>query len=293
MIDSFIRYLQYEKRYSGHTLTSYQNDLSQFFDFIRESNPGIDYKEIDSGAIRAWVVALVDAGMNSRSVNRKISTLRSFFKFLLQRQLTGSDPTRKIRALKTKKLLPRFVREGEMEELFLHGNFTDDFYGWRDRMVLELLYGTGIRLSELINLKDQDIHPYEQTIKVFGKRNKERIIPYTRSLQSVIDIYQSLKKEKFPGNATGYFIVTNNEEKTYPMMIYRIVKTFLDQVTSLDKKSPHTLRHTFATHLLNKGADLNAVKELLGHSSLSATQVYTHNTLEKLKDAYDQAHPKA
>lgn len=293
MTDSFIRYLQYEKRYSGHTLLSYRNDLSQFFDFLKESGRETDVKGIDHAAVRGWIVTLVDGGLNPRSVNRKIYTLRSFFKFLRQNALVDVDPTLKIHALKTKKTLPRFVKEGEMEELFLHGDFSDDFKGWRERMIIELLYGTGIRRSELINLKDSDINCYNQTIKVYGKRNKERIIPFTRTLRSVIDIYRSRKKEKFSGNADGFFIVTDKEEKTNPIMIYRIVRKFLDQFTSLDKKSPHILRHTFATHLLNNGADLNAVKELLGHSSLAATQVYTHNSLQKLKKIYDQAHPKA
>ena len=293
MIDSFLKYLQYEKRYSSHTLLSYQNDLAQFFEFLKSSGRETGVKDIDHGAVRAWIVALIDAGLNPRSANRKISTLRSFFKFLRKNGVVQTDPTFKIRALKTKKILPRFVKEGEMENLFLHADFSDDFEGWRDRVVLELLYGTGIRRSELINLKESDINCHAQTIKVCGKRNKERIIPFTNTLRSVIEIYREKKKEKFSGNADGFFIVTDKEEKTSPMMIYRIVRKFLDQFTSLDKKSPHTLRHTFATHLLNKGADLNAVKELLGHSSLAATQVYTHNSLQKLKKVYDQAHPKA
>jgi integrase/recombinase XerC len=293
MIDSFIKYLQYEKRYSRHTLISYKNDLTQFFDFLQNPDFVQGEENITYSEIRAWIVSLIENGLDPKSANRKISTLRSYFRFLLKKGVIEVNPTLKVRVLKTKKQLPRFLKEGEIRQLFEEAEFKDDFEGWRDRLVMELLYGTGIRLNELINLKERDISFLDQHIKVLGKRNKERLIPFTRLLHNVLENYQSKKKETFIGNADGYLIVTNKDEQCYPMMIYRIVRKFLDQFTTIDKRSPHVLRHTFATHLLNKGADLNAVKELLGHSSLSATQVYTHNSLEKLKKVFDQAHPKA
>jgi integrase/recombinase XerC len=293
MIDSFIKYLQYEKRYSKHTLISYRNDLTQFFEFLRISGFEQGEEHVTYSEIRSWIVNLIDQGLDPRSANRKITTLRSYFRFLLKRGDIAFNPTLKVHVMKTKKQLPGFLREDELHQMFEHAQFGDDFEGWRDRLVMELLYGTGIRLSELINLKEQDINALDQNIKVLGKRNKERLIPFTRLLDKVLKTYQSKKKERFEGNASGYLIVINNGEQCYPMMIYRIVRRFLDQFTTIDKRSPHVLRHTFATHLLNKGADLNAVKELLGHASLSATQVYTHNSLEKLKKVFDQAHPKA
>jgi integrase/recombinase XerC len=293
MIDSFIKYLQYEKRYSKHTIISYKNDLVQFFEFLRAVGFALGEENISYAEIRAWIVSLIEDGMDPKSANRKVSTLRSYFRFLLKRGIIAVNPTLKVHVLKTKKQLPRFLKEDEIGQLFEDAKFDDDFEGWRDRLVMELLYGTGIRLSELINLKEQDINALDQNIKVLGKRNKERLIPFTRLMDKVLKTYQSKKKERFEGNASGYLIVINNGEQCYPMMIYRIVRRFLDQFTTIDKRSPHVLRHTFATHLLNKGADLNAVKELLGHASLSATQVYTHNSLEKLKKVFDQAHPKA
>jgi integrase/recombinase XerC len=293
MINSFIKYLQYEKRYSKHTLSSYKNDLSQFFEFLGTAGFSQGEEDITYIEIRAWIVHLMEAGLDARSVNRKISTLRSYFRFLLKKEIIVINPTLKLIVLKTKKQLPRFLKEDEIQRLFDKAEFSDDFEGWRDRMVMELLYGTGIRLNELITLKESDINFFEQNIKVLGKRNKERLIPFTRLLGNVLQNYQSKKKESFPGNDAGYLIVTNKEEQCYPMMIYRIVRKFLDQYTTIDKRSPHVLRHTFATHLLDKGADLNAVKELLGHSNLSATQVYTHNSMEKIKKAHEQAHPKA
>lgn len=293
MIESFLKYLEYEKRYSRHTLISYRQDLAQFSDFLKETGFDPEGQTVSYSEIRGWIVSLIESGIDPRSANRKISSLKSYFKFLLKKGAIQTNPASRLRMLKTKKQLPRFLKEHEMQALFEQGLFDEDFDGWRDRIVIELLYGTGIRLSELIALKENDINFFDQNIKVLGKRNKQRLIPFTRSLGKALENYISKKKERFPGNAIEYLIVTNKEEQCYPMMIYRIVKKFLDQVATIDKRSPHVLRHTFATHLLNKGADLNAVKELLGHSNLSATQVYTHNSLEKIKKVYDQAHPKA
>jgi len=290
MIDSFLKYLQYEKRFSKHTLISYKTDLTQFGDYL-DTQFQIKTGEVNHGHIRAWVVSLVEANISPRSINRKIATLRSYYKFLLKREEIPQNPTSKIKVLKTSKKLPQFVKQAELDNLLDHFEFKETLSGWRDKVMLEILYGTGVRLSELINLKNPDIDLDNRTIKVLGKRNKERIIPFSNSLKGVIRNYKKFKDEKFPD--LEYLLVTNKGEKVYPEFVYRTIKKYLKSYTSVDKTSPHVLRHSFATHLLNKGADLNAVKDLLGHSSLAATQVYTHNSMEKLKKAFDQAHPKA
>jgi len=292
MIESFLKYLTYEKRYSKHTITSYRNDLRQFQEFL-----GQHYEETDPGAathpmIRSWMISLGEQGLSNRSINRKIIAVRTMFKFLYKRGFVTQNPAVRIKVLKTPKNLPHFVRENDMQVLLDQGIFEKDFTGIRDLLVLELLYGTGMRLSELIEIKVADIHFDKHTIKVLGKRNKERIVPITKTLENLIKHYLILKNEAFNPNIAPFLIVTNKGEKSYPMFINRIVKKYLG-ATSVDKKSPHILRHTYATHLLNRGADLNAVKDLLGHQSLAATQIYTHNTLGKLKKIFDQAHPKA
>lgn len=291
MIDSFVRYIAYEKRYSQHTITSYLTDLNQFSDFL-ESNYEEELPKASYPMIRDWIVSLVEAN-TPKTINRKIATLRSFYKYLMRKGVIEKDPTTKIKAPKVKKSLPVFVEEKSLHQLLDNINFDDDFSGIRDKLVLEFLYGTGMRLSELINLNSVDINPSNGTVKVLGKGNKERIIPLNNSLINSILIYNDLKKNTFNELKSNSFIVTDKGEKTYPVYIYRLVKKYLSIITSLEKKSPHILRHSFATHLLNKGADLNAIKELLGHSNLAATQVYTHNSLEKLKNIFNQAHPKA
>jgi len=293
MIDSFLKYLTYEKRSSRHTIQSYKTDLLQFESFIQIHYDPNKIVHADHRMIRDWMVSLVELGYSSRSINRKIASLRSYYKFLLKRNHLTKDPTQKIRILKSGKKIPHFVKEDEIIRLFDEYDFGSEFEGIRDKLLLELLYGTGIRLSELLNLKVADIDFFEGTIKVLGKRNKERIIPLNIELITQITHYLERKKENFKGNGNEYLIVTNNGEKCYSMFVYRTVRKYLDSFTSIDKRSPHVLRHTFATHLLNKGAELNAVKDLLGHTSLAATQVYTHNSLEKLKKVFDQAHPKA
>jgi len=293
MIDSFLKYLSYEKRYSRHTIQSYQTDLLQLNSFIQIHYDPEKIEHLDHRMIRDWMVSLVESGYSSRSINRKIASLRSFYKFLLKRNLISKDPTQKIRILKSGKKIPQFVKEDEIIRLFNEYDFGIELEGIRDKLLLELLYGTGIRLSELINLKEGDVDFFEGTIKVLGKRNKERIIPLNTELVHQIKHYLATKKEKFNGNGNEYLLVTNIGEKCYSMFVYRTVRKYLKIFTSIDKRSPHVLRHTFATHLLNKGAELNAVKDLLGHTSLAATQVYTHNSLEKLKKVFDQAHPKA
>ena len=291
MIESFFKYIEFEKRYSKHTLLSYKNDLDQFSSFLHSTYQIENPAEANYGIIRSWILTLVENNISPKSVNRKLASLRSYYKFLLKKGEILKDPMLKIKAPKVKKSLPAFVEEESMHKLLDQLEFKDDFSGIRDKLVLELLYGTGIRLSELLNLKETDVNSFEKTIKVLGKGNKQRIIPLNQTLHQIINIYRERKGiEMGSGN---YLIVTDKGEKTYPMFIYRLVTTYLSNVTTLEKKSPHVLRHSFATHLLNKGADLNAIKDLLGHSSLAATQVYTHNSIEKLKAIFDQAHPKS
>jgi integrase/recombinase XerC len=293
MIDSFLKYLTYEKRSSQHTIQSYQTDLFQFESFIQIHYASGKIEDVDHRMIRDWMVQMVESGYMSTSINRKIASLRSYYKFLLKRNFLSKDPTQKIRILKSGKKIPHFVKEDEIIKLFDEYDFGGEFEGIRDKLLLELLYGTGIRLSELVNLRQDDIDLFEGTIKVLGKRNKERIIPLNTELIILITDYIERKKEKFNGNGNEFLIVTNSGEKSYSMLVYRTVRKYLNLFSSIDKRSPHVLRHSFATHLLNKGAELNAVKDLLGHTSLAATQVYTHNSLEKLKKVFDQAHPKA
>jgi integrase/recombinase XerC len=292
MTELFLKYLQYEKRYSTHTLVSYQNDIDQLQQFLVSHYPETSIDQVNHAILRDWIISLSESGLNENSINRKMVTLRSLFKFLLKKGAIDNNPTTKLSNLKTKKGLPMFVRERDMNLILDDELFEDNFKGKRDHLILEILYGTGIRLSELIDLKTSRIDIVDNSLKVLGKRNKERIIPITRSLCALIKSYIYIKNEEFKGNVIEYLIVSNSGEKSYPMMINRIVKKYL-QGASVDKKSPHILRHTYATHLLEKGADLNAVKELLGHQSLAATQVYTHNSLGKLKKVFDQAHPKA
>jgi integrase/recombinase XerC len=294
MVESFINHLEFEKRTSRHTIIAYRKDLEQFEEFSRLSFEQEDITKADHGTIRAWVIDLVEQGLNPSSVNRKIATLRSFYNFLMRSGEITQDPTYKIRSLKTPKRLPEFVQEDAIGKILEEMHYAADFDGQRDRMVMEFLYLTGVRLSELIELKWRDIDLHQDAVKVFGKRKKERIIPISKSLKLNIISYRKVFHESFSNtDENDYFIVTKEKEQAYPMKIYRIVRQYLDLFAQTTKRSPHLLRHTFATHLLNKGADLNAVKDLLGHANLAATQVYTHNSMEKLKAVFEQAHPKA
>lgn len=293
MIDSFLKYLQYEKRLSPNTVLAYQIDLQQLRDFLIKEHAHPEISTAPYSLIRTWIVSLVESGLEPASVNRKIACLRSFFKFLLKQEVISKDPMSKITVLKAKKRLPRFVKEDDMVNLLDNQTFAETFEGQRNRLILEIFYCTGIRLSELINLKERSIDLTNRTIKVLGKRNKERVIPFSASLVPVIENYLSIRNREIEMKDHGNLFVRDDGQACYPMMIYKIVKKYLDQFPGVEQRSPHILRHTYATHLLNKGADLNAVKDLLGHTSLAATQVYTHNSMEKLKKIFEQAHPKA
>lgn len=293
MINSFFNYLQFEKRVSPNTFVSYQNDLSQLSDFLKKNFPDEKIETLPYTVIRAWIIELVEQGIDPRTINRKMACLRSFYKFLMKRDVISIDPMLKISALKTKKQLPDFVKEGDMINLLDNVSFDNTLEGWRDKLILEFFYATGIRLSELIHLKENQLDLMNRTIKVMGKRNKERVVPFAASIVPIIERYQETRNKEVGKMGHGFLFVTNNGKPCYPMMVYRIVKKYLSENTSSEKRSPHVLRHTYATHLLNKGAEINAVKDLLGHTSLAATQVYTHNSLEKMKRVFDQAHPKA
>lgn len=294
-IEAFHRYIRFEKRYSIHTFTAYSQDLGEFYLYLSEQYELAEEQTptIAHPMIRSWIVSLMNTGITTRTINRKISTLKSYFKFLLREKYMEQNPVSKIQSPKVSKRLPVFVNEVQMEELFVGIEFEENFSGVRDRLVLELLYGTGMRLSEMINLKMKDLDLYQETIKVLGKRNKERIIPVNKSAVILVKKYLELRPEIVTSDIQREeLLVTDKGEKTYPVFIYRLVKKYLGMITTLEKRSPHVLRHTFATHLLNNGAGLSEIKELLGHANLSATQVYTHNSVEKLKNIYKQAHPK-
>lgn len=292
----FIDYLKYEKRYSEHTIKAYQTDLNEYNKFIHLTYGPTELNEHTHLYIRSWLSDLLAEGQTARTVSRKMSSLKSFFKYCLQKGYTKTNPTSKLQPIRIKQRLPVFVNETDMDELFKVMKFEESFYGIRDHTILKLLYGTGIRISELINLQTHDINKNTSSLKVLGKRNKERIVPLTDELIQIIDQYLGERenfiatRENFPGK--NWLFLTEKGNKTYPKLIYTVVKKYLEQVTTIDKKSPHVLRHTFATHLLSHGADLNAIKELLGHANLAATQVYTHNTIDQLKSVYKQAHPK-
>ncbi|WP_339874827.1 tyrosine-type recombinase/integrase [uncultured Algoriphagus sp.] len=294
MIDSFVNYLEFEKKASPHTVEAYRRDLTQFEEFLALSFEINEISEAQHPELRAWVIDLVDSGLSTTSVNRKIATLRSYYKFLLRSRIISKDPTYKLKGLKNPRKLPEFVQEDTILAVLDESVYEPSFEGQRDKMVMEFLYLTGVRLSELIGLKWSDVNLIEDSVKVLGKRKKERIIPITKGLKQNILLYKKVFEERFSKvGQSEYFIVSNQQKQSYPMMIFRIVRHYLDLFAQTSKRSPHVLRHTFATHLLNKGADLNAVKDLLGHANLAATQVYTHNSMEKLKAVFEQAHPKA
>ncbi len=286
--DSFLKYLQFEKRLSSHTILAYSGDLEQFYSYLHTTYDIKKLSDINHVLIRSWIVELMDQKISPRSVNRKITTLKTFYKYLLRQGIATENPMLKIMSPKTSKRLPVFVEKDNMNTLIDTVAFGDDLEGVRNKLVIELFYATGIRLSELINLKLVNVDLDACQIKVLGKRNKERIIPFSNEIKSSIQDYM----DKKPGLPGEFLFQLKSGKKMYEKFVYRIVNEYLSLITTIDKKSPHVLRHTFATHMLNNGADLNAIKELLGHANLAATQVYTHNTVEKLKNIHKQAHPK-
>ncbi|MBV9963622.1 MAG: tyrosine-type recombinase/integrase [Parafilimonas sp.] len=289
-LGAFVNYLRFQKRYSHHTIVSYQNDLEQFLNFIISDFKTPSIKEISPSIIRTWLAGLKEQNFTSKSINRKISTLKSFFKFLMKEEVIDATPMSIISAPKIGKRLPVYVEEKDMQTLFAYVEFADNWKGRTEKLILQLFYSTGMRISELINLKKGQVDVSYSHLKVLGKGNKERIIPVNKELLAQLLNYISSR----PGNATSENVFVNEMGKNlYAKQVYNIVKKHLSLVTTVQKKSPHILRHSFATHLANNGADLNAVKELLGHSSLAATQVYTHNSIGKLKEVFNKAHPKA
>lgn len=292
-IQHFLDYLKFQKRYSPHTIISYKNDLDAFFVFLQYQFGENMLSDIKTAFIRSWLAELKQQGMESKTINRKISTLKSFFKYQLRQQTITVSPMAAIISPKISKRLPQFVDKKDITTLFTHVEFPDSWEGKTERLILELLYNTGIRQAELIGLKVTDISKDNSTIKVLGKGNKERIIPVNNKLMNYLQEYMVDKRKLHEMYDKTFLLVTAAGKKLYPRYVYNAVNKYLARVTTIDKKSPHVLRHTFATHLMNNGAELNAVKELLGHSSLAATQIYTHNTIEKLKDIHKKAHPKA
>jgi integrase/recombinase XerC len=300
--ERFIQYIKFEKRYSPHTVSAYQSDLEQFVTFLNNPDnetpapvPTITHPSaITHYHIRNWMVHMMNDAIIARSINRKIATLRKYFKFLLRENVIQINPASKIITPKIPKNLPVVVEDIKLTQM-LNDNavFSDDFKGRRDKLVIEMLFGTGIRVSELVGVKETDINTYEGTVKVLGKRNKERIVPLNNELKLLLAEYLLLKKSENFSNNSLTLIVTDKGANAYTRLIYVIVQKYLSYISTQNKKSPHVLRHTFATSLLNRGADLNAIKELLGHANLSATQIYTHNSVERLKSIYKQAHPKA
>ncbi len=292
-IQEFLSYLKFQKRYSRHTLISYENDLVAFNLFLEREFAETSVEQIKPAFVRTWLANLREVGNTSKTINRKISSLRSFFKHLIKKEVILQSPMGAISSPKNPKRLPQFVDKKDIDTLFKHVAFSDDWQGCIERLILEILYNCGLRQAELISLQQGDVDFANSSLKVLGKGNKERIIPISSALRASLLLYQEQKKLHFPGTATGPLLLNKKGNKLYPRYVYDVVKKYLGLVTTIDKKSPHILRHSFATHLTNNGADINAIKELMGHSSLAATQIYTHNSIEKLKDAHKKAHPKA
>ncbi len=288
--DLFKQYLVSEKRFSSHTVEAYLNDIKQYLNFCKENS--VDLLTTNHKIIRNWIVSMLKSEYSTRSVNRKISSVKTYYKYLKRSELIKIDPSQKINLVKNDKKLPQFVESENMDFLLDEVEFPDNYEGFRDNLIINLLYYTGMRRAELINLRTSDIDIAEKKIKVLGKRNKERIIPLTKKLLYIYNVYIE-KRNKLYASSEDYVFLTKKGKKLYPKSVYYTVNKYLSLVTKIDKRSPHILRHSFATHLLNNGADINAVKELLGHANLSATQIYTHNTFEKLKRVYKQAHPRA
>ena len=290
-MNEFLQYLSSERRYSKRTFEIYRHDLQQFEAFLKSAYDTADFNTVKTPQIRTWLAELKEDGLSEATINGKLTALKSFYRYQLKHEKIKANPTVGIVRLKQKKRLPIYVQERQIHNLLSEMYDQDDFESVRNRMIIELFYATGMRVSELINLKNQDINSEQKAVRVFGKGSKERIVPLTETVSSLLSSYQKMKTDAFPQSNEHLFADFKNKPLTQ-QKVYKIVQHFLMQ-TPIDKRSPHVLRHTFATHLLNNGADLNAVKELLGHSSLAATQVYTHNSIEKLKQSYQTAHPRA
>ena len=291
MKDKFLRHLKFEKRVSENTIKSYDNDLSQFLTFSEKYENNRKISSIDNKTIRAWIIELSAKNLSNKSINRKIASIKSFFRFLIKRQIIKKNPSTLVKSLKAKQTLPLFLKEKDLISLFKTINISNTLDEARSDLILELLYGTGIRINELINLKSKNLDLIRNEIKVFGKRNKERILPINQNIVSKAKLYLNHKKRK--SSKSEFVFLTDKGNKLYPMMVYRIVKKCLSSLINSEKYNPHLLRHSFATHILNKGGDLNAIKDLLGHESLAATQIYTHNSIEKLKETHKKSHPRA
>lgn len=296
LIDRFLQYIKYEKGYSSHTFVSYETDLSQFEKFVKQrcgaEESSLD--KVDSYLVREWIVSMMESGTAASSVNRKLSALKSFYSYLCKQGVIKKSPMTRVTAPKTKKRLPFFLKEEEMSDMLSGSSevFEEGFEGVRDELIMETFYTLGIRLSELIGLKDTDVDLQAQTVLVNGKRNKQRYVPFGESLKQSMQAYLSIRDKEVPVRS-GFFFLRPTGEALYPVLVYRIVHKYISVVSSMSKRSPHVLRHTFATAMLNNGAELEAVKELLGHSSLAATEVYTHTTFEQLQKNYKLAHPRA
>jgi integrase/recombinase XerC len=290
--ESFLNYLKNQKRYSARTIRAYSDDLEQFYSFCGISPDGEQILHVDHRQIRKWIASMMENHISARSVRRKISALKSYFRYLCKQGIVSDNPVKRITLPKIEKKLPVFVSAEHMNRLLDQTEFGTDFKGLRNRLIIDLFYQTGIRLSELMNLRTVDIDGFSMQLKVLGKRNKERIVPILKNLKDSMNEYL-VERDKIETKSGNFLFITEKGNQMYPKLIYRIVNNYLRLITTIDKKSPHVLRHTFATHMLNAGADLNAIKEILGHSNLSATEIYTHNTFKKLKSIYKQAHPRA
>jgi integrase/recombinase XerC len=292
-IERFVKYLQFEKRYSSHTVVAYENDLLQFFVFLQETFGSADETQIQHLHVRSWIVNLLNEGLTPTSIRRKLSTLKGYFRFLLKRQVISHNPMLKVVSPKIGRKLPVYVQQPDMQRLLAVQPQEDDWLAWRDYLIIDLLYTTGVRRSELIALRMEDIEWSSRQLRIRGKGGKERVAPFGALLDEHLRHYLKLRNAVFPQLDYRQLFLTAKGKPLYARYVYNVVKRLLSGVTTLDKRSPHVLRHTFATHLSENGADLNAIKELLGHSSLAATQIYTHNSIERLKQVYRQAHPKA
>jgi integrase/recombinase XerC len=292
-LSDFGNYIKVEKRYSEHTVRAYTDDVTQFAHFIRSEDETDRLLLATQTDIREWIIHLMNAGCTPRTLRRKIGSLKTFYRYCLRNKLISANPSENLILPRLKKRLPEFIKESAIDMLFSEEQFREGFPGLRDRLILELFYATGMRLSELISLRPSNFNFSKGEVKIRGKRNKERILPLTHTVQDLLEEYIAIAKQQFNLTESWNLILTDKGEPAYPKMVQRIVQRHLTKATTLEKKSPHMLRHTFATHMLNNGADLNAVKELLGHANLAATEIYTHNTYEKLKSIYKQAHPRA